>query len=483
MTGLSTRGTTGEGVPTVREPALVLSIYMHREAPDGPAGRRPPDCRRGVLVQLDSFFERTAARLGKSRPQRAQDIDLAHLDERAPWPHQESLEAVDDQGRTEELYQALVYPHMDALIVQIHLGRFGPAESSLDAAWEQLSGELSAEHWAAAIEEAASSIFGVSALCWASSAAPDLADFNAPASSITGALRGNPRCTPVDLGLLYEMETPVFSGCPSVDQDRWVLITRHGNEVDEEVQRRYVQPEGPFSIAALAFHKFEFYTHQYETIRDYLDHRQQRLDGRARELGPRTRRQREHVRELGTHASAAFQVQLADAVDDLANYESLASEVKRLRRSLEIARENFVVQCVPLISFEAESRVTTSDEQEAEARAFLRSWQDQHGERIFRGVLGRMSGVCGQLDGDIDYSERVVDRYMAAIRAGTDQLQIAGQRELGEMSHHLSIDSAAVVASLVAFVAVEALVKPLGWGEQLLAVSVPLLLACAAFTA
>ena len=95
-----------------------------------------------------------------------------------------------------------------------------------------------------------------------------------------------------------------------------------------------------------------------------------------------------------------------------------------------------------------------TERQEEAAATFLRRWPE--GE-IFGSALGRMHGVCEQLDSDIDYANAIMERHAASLRSGSEQLQIAGQRQLGEMGHHIAIETAAVVASVAALIVVELL--------------------------
>jgi hypothetical protein len=88
-----------------------------------------------------------------------------------------------------------------------------------------------------------------------------------------------------------------------------------------------------------------------------------------------------------------------------------------------------------------------------------------------------------QLDAELDYSDWVIGRNAAVLESSTQQLQIAGQRELGEMSHHLAIDSAAVVATLFAFVVLEAVSKPLGLEQNVVGIGMVMAAAALAFSA
>jgi len=101
--------------------------------------------------------------------------------------------------------------------------------------------------------------------------------------------------------------------------------------------------------------------------------------------------------------------------------------------------------------------VELAERQPDAASAFLAAWQAGHREEIFRGELGQMQGLCDQLDTAIHYSKQLGERYTTAFRSGREQLQIAGERQIAEISAGGSVDTALVVASLALVVAVELL--------------------------
>ena len=147
---------------------------------------------------------------------------------------------------------------------------------------------------------------------------------------------------------------------------------------------------------------------------------------------------------------------LAEANAMLADYRSSVNVLKRLRRTIAINRRNFLINGVELISAKGKSQVEGSPDWEDAARAFLSSLGR---DGIFLPEIGRIQAVLEQLDSDIDYGETVCEAHTSSLRAVSDQLRIAGERHLGEMAHHLSIDSAAVVASISALIAVEIVLK------------------------
>ena len=96
-----------------------------------------------------------------------------------------------------------------------------------------------------------------------------------------------------------------------------------------------------------------------------------------------------------------------------------------------------------------------SRDQEEAAANFLDSLED---DEIFATSLGQTQGKRSQLDSDLSYDDFLIARYSGSLRSAADQLKIAGERELGEIGLHISVDSAAVVASVAAILVVEVVI-------------------------
>jgi hypothetical protein len=216
---------------------------------------------------------------------------------------------------------------------------------------------------------------------------------------------------------------------------------------------------------ALAAHKSHYEVRQHvleigrmECLRESIDHKVSGVLKTQQTAGLK-------LENLRSHESEELGRQLAKASAVLADYRNSVNVLKRVRQTIAINRRNFLVNGVELISTEGKLQMERSADWEQAALAFLSSLRE---DGIFLPEIGRIQAMFQQLDSDIDYSESVCEAHTASLHAVSDQLRIAGERHLGEMAHHLSIDSAAVVASIFAVIAVEivlkdAVSKPAAW--------------------
>ena len=161
--------------------------------------------------------------------------------------------------------------------------------------------------------------------------------------------------------------------------------------------------------------------------------------------------------DLRSGESEEFQQKLARAQPNLAAYSHAASSVEDLRRTVVVNRTNFLINSVALVAGDGVKEVASSADQEMAATRFLEEWQAKRGDGVFLPELGKMQAQSAQLDVDSDYSGRAIARHAASLRSGGEQLDIAGQRELGEIAAHGALQAAAVAASVAALLATELL--------------------------
>ena len=439
-----------------RDPALFLSIYLDKHHTT--AG---PDPREGVLREVDRFVEKYKLTIDTTPvPLRgAAGIDLDNLGS-SPGEYRLLFRAQTPLRRPPAgtFCQCLAYEYSDALVVQFAISRFSDWQGALTTGWNELVSELHAGFDGGALDTAQDMIFGVSAVFWVIA---DDAEDPKEYSDEVRVLAGNQRLlrTSTDLGPLWHCNLSPFSSAEAVSQDLWMLVTTRNAE--EEVNKRYHRPRllypPDFAVVALANHKIKFEWHQYLALRSKLEHLHRVLDERANQILEVQARLGSELDELRSEKGMDFQRKLARATNRLASYSSHVSQARELRRTLLINRRNYLTNCIALISSPVTSQVARSRSQEDAAAKFLDSCPE---EEIFGTNLGHIHGICNQLDSDLDYADSLIERHTTSLRSATDQLRIAGERVLGEIAHHISIDSAAVVASVAAILIVELVVKP-----------------------
>jgi hypothetical protein len=222
---------------------------------------------------------------------------------------------------------------------------------------------------------------------------------------------------------------------------------------------------------ALAQHKIEYEYAEYLEERDKLEHIRDDLELCAKRLAEEQSRIGRELYELRSRHSQDFQRGLALFGAELADYRHSVTLLKEFRRTIEINRRNFLINSVALVSAHGARTVAQSIDPSKAAFDILANSQQDH---IFAPYVGWIQRIWQQLESDIDYADPLTERHAAWMKAATDQLQIAGERELGEMAHHLSIDSAAVVASIAAVIMTAKVeLKGVPVGQEWLLVSFP----------
>lgn len=450
-----------------RDPTLILTITCHKHFP----GHVHTDPRLAILEQVDRFAEWYGLQPAGTRWQysRATDINLVEL-HRSPPAYQRLVnlrrESPGSDTSKRTLYQCLIYAYHDALIVQLLIGKYSDWSGTVLSGWQVLTEFLRAGFDGNVLQQARHGAFGASVVYWA--IADDEQQPNDYADEVAAVLQTqSPRLTETDIGLLWENEIPLLTEAADVFQDCWVLITPRSAEA--EANRRYNLPlrDSPpdFVVVALARHKFAFERSLYLDARGNLERIEARLDDRARWILDTQLYHGAELSDLRSKASDEFQAKLVRASNDLADYTQTTSRVEELQRTVAVNRKNFLINCTALISREGAAQVELAERQSDAASAFLATWSAGHREEIFRGELGQMQGLCDQLDTAIHYSHRLSERYATAFRSGREQLQIAGERQIAEISAGGSVDTALVVASLALVVAVQ-LLQISGWFER-----------------
>lgn len=455
------RATTAEDATTVREPTLFVSFYVHRHLP----GFVDVDPRLVLLAGFDEFaIKYSLSPAGSAWPyMRASDIDLVALHRSAPsYQRLVNLRRMvpADGPVSPTLYQALLYTHADALIGQIAISNYDPWSGVLRNGWRDLTNILRAGFSGSALSRASQGVFGISAVYWA------LGDVDLDAVAFRDEVaflsQGRAlRSSQTDIGHLWSCDVPVLPDALNIAQRLWILITRRSQWAEEQANKRYSQPRlnGPsdFAVVALADHKFGFESAEYFRERASLERMRETLTRRAQWIVDAQRYHEENLNEVRAPDSIEFQQKLTRAATNVADFSQAVASVKELRRTLHINRDNFLINCPALLSADGATAIASADRQRDAALRFLADLRAKQQEHIFSTELGRMQNTCDQLDADVEYANLLLERFGASLSSGREQLQIAGERQLGEISHHIAVDTAAVVASLAAIVAVELL--------------------------
>lgn len=443
---------------SVSDPAIFFSLYLLKDPSDFGV-----DGRIKVLRQVDTFIEKHGLQpyTPRQRPYgRAGDIDLLAL-AKSPPDFEILLQCHSEYPKTPAgtYYECLLYSYHDALILQVMITKFKDWSGGFLDGWKELTGSLRSCFDEEGLAGAQPATLGVSAVYWA------IADSHSGIGSYEEVFRAIAEDwdlgqTVTDLDApLWHCKRPLFPGCQAISQDLWMLVTPR--QAEAQVNPRFYQPRhnGPpdFAVVALARHKIAYertvYLREQEgakRIRDDLERRVRKIVDMQRRLGP-------ELEELRSHDAVEFQRELAEAGAILADYGQSVGLLKGLHNAVAVNQRNFLINAVALISRQGADEVARSVDQEPAAARFLAG---SHRDQIFARETSSFQGLCQQLGSDVEFGNSVTERHAATLRSARDQLQIAGQRELGEIAHHLSIDSAAIVASVVAVVVTEMILKP-----------------------
>jgi hypothetical protein len=242
-------------------------------------------------------------------------------------------------------------------------------------------------------------------------------------------------------------------------EDRWLLITPPSSET--EVNKRYYQtrdrgaPE--FAKFALARHKMFFEIGQHRAVRKTLEQEAKTLDALTSSFLETQSRLGSKLDEVLSQTANTFQTKLGRATYLLAEYRNQTGRLRELRKTIDVNRRIYLINAIQLMSEEKRYIVARSSNRDGAATEILDACTD---DGIFGFDLGIISQYFHQLDTDIEYAQSRIDRHTSSLRSGSDQLRIAGEREIAEIAHHMAVDSAAVIASIGALVVMELAVKP-----------------------
>ena len=443
-------------MPTVSEPAIFMSIYLRKSFPTSAT-----DGRVNVLQQIDAFgdvYELSPNRRIARPYQRATDINLSRVsDSTSQFDILFQSLGESSSSRTRTYRECVAFLYNDALVLQIMVTSFSDWKGSFLAGWNELTSGLRSSFDEQALAGNTCGILGLSTVYWAVSAsALNIKEQDRQVRTV--AEERELRQTLTDLaGSLWECDRPVFPGL-QLSQDLWMLITPPAAQV--QVNRRFGLPHsnGPsdFTTVALARHKISFEHREYQQERRSMEAAREKVESGIAEILNLQRLAGAEFGELRGEHPGAFQRKLAKEGSALADYGQSVATLKELRRTVLINQRNFQVNAVALISAQGAEQVTRSIDQESAAAHVLAGLSV---DEIFVVQLSTYAGFCRQLDSDLDYGASFIDRHTFTLKSALDQLQIVGVRELGVMAHHLSVDSAAVVASIVALIATEMVLK------------------------
>jgi hypothetical protein len=446
----------------VRDPALFLWVFLHKSLANSDT-----DGVHRILGQFDRFADAYHLEPSShSRPyRRACDIDLVQLSDSRPR-FEVLVEAHSEYPKSETgtYYECLAYAHHDVLMLQLTITKFSDWSGTFLAGWDDLA-TLLRSGFDGRVLDAEACVLGATAVYWA------IAEEGRPTDVYERqiarfAADSDLRHTATDLGgPLWRTDSRIFPSGATVPQNIWALVTPRSTSklVNQRFSRWNADGPPDFAVLALALQKLEYEIAQYWTERDTMARIRRPLTERFRALVDVQRHIGPELSELRSEEGERFQRLLAIAGAHLADYRQSVGVLKQLRRTFALNKGTYVINAVAVTSAAGRQRILASFDQENAAREF---WQNVHEDGIVGPDVGRIEGMCRQIDADIDYAETLIERLGASLHSASDQLQIAGQRELGEMAHHLSVDSAAVVASIVAIITVEAILKGSGEGAH-----------------
>jgi hypothetical protein len=438
-----------------KEPVLFLSIFLHRHS------QGPGDPRVALLRQVDHFVDCYKLQLPEKKPalyETASSIELHIVDDAREFMLLFAANAGFSDPQAGSLYDATIYAYHDSIIVQLQIS--SPPERFCNPleAWQQFTAEMLNGFGESIESSAAASIFGVSAVYWFISGTHARPESYEPCiRELVGESAGR---TGTDLGPLWNCDAG-FLGTNCIHQDLWVFVIPDAEKEEDEANDRYytlVQREVPaFAEVALARHKIFFELSQHDSVREDLESRGGKLEAKTVEILAEQRRLAGELDDLASDTAIDFENSLAKATNYLAEFRNRIGELKGLCRTIEVNRRNYLLHCVRLISAKQLKKVEQSRDRERAAGEVLDSLTD---DGIFATDLGLITQKYQQISTDLGYAESVADRHTLALRSATDQLRIAGEREIAEMARHMAVDSAAVVASVAALVVIELAVKP-----------------------
>lgn len=443
-------------VDRIVEPALFFWVFVHKHVP----GFLDVDPRLVVLEQVDRFAKiHELAPVGEPwKHPRPLDVDLVALDRSSVRfdPLFNLLRVSGDGTEGRMVHQCLAYAYADTLMAQISIGLTDGWAGSLSEGWDRAMSGLRGSFDGSALDVGRRRILGASTVFWAMAEDPDSEQLE----NSVGVLVGNPepRCARTHLGPLWFAETQGLDSARSISQDLWILLTDHTSEAEQEANRRYNQPwrNSPpdFAVVAAARHKIEYEWREHLAARERLGRMAKSLDRRADWLIQTQQYHGETISDLRSRESLEFQEKVARAHNNLADFRQLLGQIRSLHETVAINRRNFLVNLTALVSAEAADRVMNAEDQERAARELL---TDLDKDEFFRFEVGRMQKLSDQIRTDLQYAEQQARAAKDAVDASTAQLKIASEREIGDMGADRGIETASIVSSLAALVAVEIL--------------------------
>ena len=440
----------------IHEPTVFAYVYLRGSAAVA------DDNRRAILKQFDCFADKYHLGACNEYPyKRATDVSLSALYDRNT-KFNILVRAKSEYPKSEKgLYiECLLYCYHDTLILQFILTKLG-WRTNLAAGWDELNFLLRDGFDFREIGDSGAGTVGVSLVYWAC-CDPDvpidryLAGLqqivdNRPLRHVAIELSGS-------LGALWFCEQCFAPDAHPISQNLWLLLTQP--TADLEVNERFSQPRldapSDFSIVALAIHKIAYEREEFFKERTQMDHERRQLEPKVRMLVNSQRTFGRDLDELRSEKGKAIQRDLATAGAQLADYQYRVGLLRELFRTLVINQRVMSINAVAVLSEAGAQQVARSSDREQRALMFLSNWNS---DEIFRKMAGDTKALCEQIKSDIEYESSFAERIAGSLQAIREQLQISGQRELGEIAYHLSIESAALVASIMALIAVEILLK------------------------
>lgn len=437
--------------PPAHDPAIFLFIYLRKPLPNS-----QQDERISILKNFDAFADKYRLEPSVDTPyRRASEIDLNRLDSAlSDFELLVRLSTPSPKPGIGTYYEALAYAYHDVFFLQLTISKYSEWTGSLVTGWNELTASLRDGYDGSDLEAAGRELLGLSLVFWSVTDNDVAIDAYIDNISLI-ADRNEMRKTTLNFsGELWLSDRKLFESRLTISQKVWLLLTPRSAEA--AVNQRFYQthPNAPpvFAVVALALHKSEYEWGEYRKEREAMEVARTALDLQVAELVNLQRHLGPELDELRSRKGKSVQRKLAETGAELADYQGRIGLLKELRRTLIINRRTLFINSVALISSTDAAEVMKSIDRETAASAVLSSWG---GDEIFGTEAGRVNAMSSQLESDIDYSTSLAERHYRALGAVRDQLQIAGQRDLGEMVHHLSIDSAAVVASVVAVIVVD----------------------------
>ena len=180
-----------------------------------------------------------------------------------------------------EQCQCLIYRHHDTLVLQLFLGTYDAWTSSLSAGWNRLNNRLLGllrPEPAVADALRRAGAFGVSLLYWSIAQGDGLPTPREYAGDVAEVLQQHDtRFSQTDLGPLWQADLPAVELMMASAQDRWVLLTRGSDESQDEVHRRYFEPNGAFVVSTLQRYKYLSQRQEYVRHRQLIEQSQMKL--------------------------------------------------------------------------------------------------------------------------------------------------------------------------------------------------------------